>query len=1262
MKRSIHSVGRANGKAGRREGGKAGKMGIVRPGAAGLEVCLALVVLVALACGGPAHPRTPTIEELRARAAAAPNDAAAQYALAEAELLLSDGDASRAEAQIRRALALAPDDLRLHYLSAVEREHHGHPSAALDGYAEVIRRAKESADPLAPALAEVAAAELESLDDGAPRFGARVGELARVHASPGRIGPGARSTLGDLLMDIAYRQGELARVNALTEAQRCVTEWRVAGPFGPRALLGFDRALAPENDETLAAHYDYGPGRGDRETRTVRTRGCTANLGNGPVGGAGTTYAEATVEVPEGGPWLLRVETPNSAAISIDGREVARLDRRVEALGSVSFHPVELTAGSHRLRVKIASRHPSPALAVSLSRDAPPGEVEGESLVAEHARVTLAMSRGDVVTARERLRPRLVREGSSVFLAMGAAASLNDPQRSTEVRHDEARRLLEWSADRDAEAWYPRLTLAQLDANQGRDQAAIEALTGASARWPELVIFPLQLVDLLEDRGWHAQADAAIAAAREALPDACRPLRASLVQARRRSRADEEMAHARALVECDARSDALVSTYIRRREWDPAVAELTRLAALEPEEAPVSVLSARLGLAQGRGDDAEVASLLRQLQSRMPQSESPILMEVDRILAGGQRPAAIGRLGEQLAAEPSSTLGMRRVQRAIGGDDPLAAYRRDGAEVIRALEASDRTYNAPMLLVLDYTVYRVFEDGSMLELTHNIFRLQTQEAVDAMGELAVPEEAHMLTLQTVKQDGRRLEPDEIAGKDTISFPSLSPGDYIEFEYVRPHPAPAGYPGGFLGDRFYFRNFETPFDVSELTVVTPRDVELVVDPRGEAPETELRVEGDVRVYRWGVTESRPLVQEPGSVTSREFFPSIAWGHGASWAMYVESLRDVLADRDPRDPAAERVVQRILGSEAERATLEQRARRIYRWVLENIDDDPNGAFGIAPAMLAARSGHRTRVLRYLLELAGLEADLVLARSFAADATRSELPDDDTYQNLLVRVSGGPEPIWLYTGQRGAPFGYVPPVLGGMDALVLNEAAERVEVAPRPLEADLHTVEVDVELNASGGAQVRVVETFRGSGAVGWREQLEQIPEADLERRFESAYVASLLGGGTLSRLAISGREDAEQPLVLRYEVQMESLARRARGGWVIPAIFPAHLGGQFAPVASRSRTQLIAGGLALDVSIRIATPEGSAIASAPADVTLEALGARATMESVREDGRLTLRRTFRVPRMRVPPTDYPELARFCRAADEAESAEVAVRAAR
>lgn len=1216
---------------------------------------LLLTALLALACGGPSHPRPPTIDELRARAEEAPNDPRAQYALAEAELLLEGADPARAQAQIRRAMALVPDDLRLHYLAAVEREHHGHPSDALEGFLEVLRRAAGTRDPLAAALAEIAAAELESLDDAAPSFAERVDAgLSEILAS---LPPGAQSTAADLLIDIAYRRGDLERVRALTQAQRCITEWRVAGPFGPRHLLDFDRELAPEADEELAERYDYGPGRGERETRRVNARGCAVHLGNGPVGGPGTTYAEGNVEVPESGRWLLRVETPNAAEIEVDGRSIAKLDRRREPLGRVSVHPLELTAGTHRVRVKIATRHPNPVLAVRLLRGEVPNEVPGESLAAEHARIQLALSRGAIVEARERIDRRLVREGSPVFLSLGAAIALLDPQRSSEVRHDEARRLIDWAAKRDPNAWYPRLTAARLEANEGRDLSAIEMLRRISSQWPELVAAPLELVELLERRGWHDQVEEAIAAAKEVLPDACRPKRAALNQARRRNRATEEMEEARALVACDARSDALLTTHLRRREWEPALSELSRLAALEPDDSPVSVLTARLNAAQNRGDDEEVRRLIAQLHERMPQSEGPILMEVDRLLASGDAQAARRRLDAAFRAEPSSTLELRRVMDAIGGESPLERFRQDGAEVIRALEASGRTYEEPLVLVLDYTAYRVFEDGSALELTHNIFRLQSQEAVDALGELAVPDGARMLTLQTVKEDGRRLEPDEIAGKDTISFPSLAPGDFIEFEYVRPHPAPVGYPGGFVGDRFYFRSYETPFDRSELVVVTPRDLELIVDPRGEAPRAEERIEGDVRIHRWRVEESRPFVQEPGSIPAREFFPSIAWGHGASWAMYVESLRDVLADRDPRDPAALRLVRRILGEEPERASAEQRAARLYRWVLANIEDTDE-VFGMAPAMLAARTGNRARILRYLLELAGLDAELALVRSFSSDATRSELPDDSTYQNLLVRVDVG-EPIWLYTGMRGAPFGYVPPVLAGMDALVLNEAAELTEVAPRELEADLHTVEADVQLEHDGSARVSVIETFHGAGAVAWREQLDEIPPADLEQRFESAYVASLLGGGRLLRLAVSGRENPEQPLVLQYEVALDPFAQRARGAWVVPSIYPARLGTQYAPVASRSIPQLIPAGLALDVVVRVRAPEGGAVVGGPEDVTLETLGAEASVESELQDGVIVVRRRYRVPRMRIAPSDYPELAGFARASDSAESAEITVR---
>jgi tetratricopeptide (TPR) repeat protein len=1223
-------------------------------------------------CTGTARPTTPTIEDLRRRAAERPDDPIAQRALAEGELLLPGGDAGAAHAAIQRALSQAPDDVGLRYLHAVERELHGHAADALEAYLELARRAEASDDPLAPTLAEIAVAELEDLDDTAPGFTRRVEEaLAPLQGSP-RLSDGARAKVTRMLVELAYRRGDVERVRALTAAQRCITEWRVAGPFGPRAWLDFDRELPPDRDATLGDRYDYGPGRGPRDTRTVRARGCAALLGGGPVGGPGITFAESTLELPEAGRWVLRLETPNTVALSIDGQEVARVDRRVEPLGFVTYHPVELAAGAHRVRVEVASQHPNPVVVLSASRTAGPpgGEVEGEGLVAALARVQRAMARGDVVAARELLEPHVGERGSPVFLVAAGAAALNDPLRGSQVRHDAARRLLGWASARDPRAWYPFLALAQLEAAQGRDLEAIQALRVARERWPELVIFPLQLLDLLERRGFTAQADEQIVQAREVAPDACRPRRAALQQARRLSRAAAELEHAEALVACDARSDARLTTLLRRRDWDGARAELARLASLEPEESPVAVLSARLGLAVARGDETEVAEVIARLRERMPQSTGPVLLEVDRALARGDAQAARSGLRAALTTETQAMASLFRVHRALGGDSPIEPYRRDGAEVIRAFEASGRRYDEPMVLVLDYTIHRVFPDGSMLELTHNIYRLQTQEAVDDMGELEVPDGAHMLTLHTIKQDGRRLEPDEIAGKDTLSFPSLAPGDYIEFEYVRPRSAPAGYPGGFIGDRFFFQSFETPYDLSELVVVVPRDAPLAIDPRGPAPRTQESVEehgGEaLRVYRWTARESRPLEREPGSVAIREYLPSIYWGRGATWDLYIESLRDVLADRDMHDPAAARQVRAILGPEAERATPEQRAERIYRWVLENVEDSDD-VVGLAPAMLAARSGSRPRVLRYLLGLAGLEADLVLVRSYAADSTVSELPDDDTYANLLVRVRGSQGFLWLYAGQRGAPFGYVPPVLAGMDGLVIasgvrrgdDRVAERVTVAERSLDDDLRTVEVDVELGRDGNARVSVVETMRGATAVLWREQLEGIPEAELRSRFESAYVARLIPGARLRRLTIAGRENPAQPLVFRYEAEVESLARPSRGGWVVPPIYPAMLGPQYAPVASRTTTQLLATGLALDIAVRIRVPEGAALTSVPEEASFEALGASATLRVERSDDAVSVERRFRLPRMRIEPARYGELARFCRSADEAEASEIRIR---
>jgi hypothetical protein len=482
---------------------------------------------------------------------------------------------------------------------------------------------------------------------------------------------------------------------------------------------------------------------------------------------------------------------------------------------------------------------------------------------------------------------------------------------------------------------------------------------------------------------------------------------------------------------------------------------------------------------------------------------------------------------------------------------------------------------------------------------------------------------------------------------------------VEFEYLRTESPPQAYRGGVTGERFYFRNYETPFESSSLTLVAPREMEIVVDPRGAAPRTETTDDGDLRVYRWAVHQSEPFVREPSTVSPTEFFPSVLWGYHASWSDYVESLRDVLVDREVRDPAAVRLVHEIAAPDGA-TTAEQRAQRLYDWVMTEADEQSGALFEQAAPMIAARTGSRARMLLYLLHLAGIEADLALVRDFSADATDSPVPEDERYGSLLVRMAGTDGPIWIATGQRGAPFGTLPPNLRGMDALVLNAAAERATVTMPPIESDLRTVDVDATIDADGNARFDVQETFRGAGAAMWRTQLESIADANLERVFDEGYVSRILPGAHMTSLRITGREETDQPFVLHYAFDVEDIGHVSGGRRLLPPLIPTQLTNAFARLAGRSTVQVVSPSLALDVSIRVHLPEGTEVSALPdREAEMGAPhGATALYTASRSDDGFVIERHVRIPRMRVAPGEYAAFAGFCREADELEARPIGI----
>ena len=1237
----------------------------------GLVFILSLALALS-ACAARTNMAPEGIDALRRRAAASPADADAQAELALAELFDAHGEPANVGAQLERALVLDAKNPRLLLARGVHHDVHGAPGRALDDYLRALELASSSPDRLAPQLQELAMIGLSGLD------GSTVGYVSKVRAaleasekraaSGGGLAVPARYLAVSALIDFAYRRGERDVAQGLATKLGCVTAMRAAGPFGPRELLGFDQQHAVRPGQAWQERYDLGPGRGVQPTRELGARGCGINLGGGAVAEGGTTYARAELTLSKAGSYLLRLQTASTVELFVDAKSVGRFDSRRALLPDVSFLPLELAAGKHELLLKLTTRHPNPAIGLALlPRTA--GDVAAIKLPGDersynferYLRAALALARGDVLPARAALSDvDPDKPASPLRRLQRASLLLSDPLLPSDMREDESRRQLLAAQKRDVELWGPPLQLASMMAGNGRAIEAIGALRKAYAHWPDVAGVGLALSGMLREQGWTAEADSVLAQVHERLPDACGVLSSLLESLRDRQREEQAAKVVEQVMTCEAQSNARYSLLLRQRRWEDAQRELERLQALEPPQARYAWLLARLELAKNRGDDAAIDQTIAELAERYPRSSTGALEAIDRAAGRGDLPGALALAHAALQREPASMSELYRLVPVLGGQHLLASFRRDGPAQIARYEASKRAYDGPQVLVFDYMAVRVLPDMSSVSLVHTIEKAQSDEAVEDLAEVQLPEGAQLLTLRVIKADGRKLEADAIAGKDTVSLPSVSVGDYVESEYLLYQEPPEGFPGGYAGDRFYFKSFEIPFDHSEIAIVLPKDLRAEIDPRGAAPRAEEKIEGDVRVWRFAVEQSAALKTEPGAVSVREYLPSIRVGAAATYPKLIESIREALIDRDIRDPDVEALARKIAGGDDAKNPY-ARAQRLYDWVLQNIEESED-LFSQAAVMLRARSGNRARVLHYLYGLTGIRSQLVLARNSNADNTPSTMADGDTYSHLLVTVKQGKQETWLFTSERYAPFAYLPAQLRGQPALRLDAAATPATTpAVRPGD-ELRQLVFEIALAPDGSAKVAATETVTGAGAVSWRSNLESVPEAELEHRFEEEYVARLMPGARLTTLEIDGLERRDRAVVLKYGFELGALGRKIGERWALPAMLEAELSNNYAQLAQRTTIENIGSPLELDVIVHIKLPKGAGRPALPPPVRLQAaIDGRPSfaMNSRMQDDVVVVERSLRVPRMRVRPEQYPTFASFCQAVDAAEAKELLVR---
>ena len=926
-----------------------------------------------------------------------------------------------------------------------------------------------------------------------------------------------------------------------------------------------------------------------------------------------------------------------------------------------SAFAVELAAGKHTVELRVGVQGPSAELALLAIPASPPTALprpeRAGAAMNELAGALAANLVGDADGALRQVDRLLARPRFALGLAAAARLSEMDFTRPVDVMRDKARSLWRQALavdERLARVW---LDLSGLEMQNDRPrEAAANAERGrdlASSWWPA----QLGLATALRAQGLERQADAALhagVALVEAGNGGCSMLERALY--RKQDRDDIVAADrlAQTLERCDAQRGAPRAWARERGDLDGWLASLLR--ALPTSGEPLWLRSEIADAHLARGELARAEEGLAELVTLAPRDTRALIRLADIQTARGRGDEARATLADALRRFPARP-ELRPPARLAGLPLPSDDFRVDGEQVVREFLASGRSYRAPAVVVLDRAVERAFPDGARLMLTHSITQVLSKDALEHVGEIHVPQGAEVLALRTRKADGTLREAEEIAGKPSISAPNLGVGDFVETETLEFKEPREPFAPGFVGERFYFQSFDAPLDRSEYVFVAPASMRLEVNRRGTPPPaSESSGPDGTRVLTF-VARARPQVfAERAAVPAVEWMPSVRVSSGprlAPWSRYVAER----FARVPRgSPEIRALAARIAGQAGgEGARLPE---AIVAWVQEHIEPEADYTEP-ATATLAHDRGNRAGLIVALARSLGVPADLVLARSrFAVDAEAPiEAAQLDDFREVLVRFPRPSGDCFVDPQLRRAPFGFLHAGLAGTKAVVVGTTQV---IKTRSEVEDGRKVTLRARLAADGSAEAAVTEELSGWPSVEWTELLERAGKdrQKLRQGFEQQWLGTQFPGAELDTLVV---EPSAAGTRVRYTFKAQHLADRQDGVLRLrPSFFRAQPGRRFATEPERKTTLVIGYDIPLDLDAEIVLPAGAKVLDVGQGGAVAAGPAR-FLEERRLDGHtLRLRRSSRLPLMRVAPADYQRVAALLRAVDPMEQAEIRIAA--
>lgn len=1188
----------------------------------GLHLSILTVVFVVATISGCATQRS-ALDPDALRRGAARGDSEAQRALAEA---IAGGRISGA-ALLEAAAALeglrAPPDRAL---SALVDEALGRQELALESWRGLL------AAPATPAwLAHLAAIRVLALVDSVA-LGPPDAAAAR-HALERPDGPDP--AVADVAEAIGARVSDPALVARAGERRGWIARYARTGRVAPWPAL----TAAAEAPATALLDAAREGGRGLEVEGLETPDGTIAFAEEGPG-----LYAAAVPIVASRKPLLLELVGEPAVSVFDRGQRIAVIDR----LGSLAPGRVllELVAGPERdLELQVSSRAAAPTLRAAV-RPAAPGALESPppSLVGRVAELDAALFDGDAVRAAA-AAAALDSDARGVAVSSLVRQEFVDPTRPSALSSSRARRLLEAACAALADHAAARASLAAVLASAGEE---VEARALAEAL-PSSPLREQRLLALEQERGATQSAAARAEAAFERAPTSCRLLEAVLDLRWDRLRHGGARLPAK-LPHCPALAPRLATLELER--GDPSAARARLDAALAsaspgPERARIQV--ARSELAWRAGDGGAAARIARAgLEERAGAEELLLQLRRDAVV-GGLTPLA-DEAAAALRSAPNISPDLRRPWLDPAGD--LGLPLPDGLALALAAHRGGVWADAPVEVLLSERHVRILPDGTVVEREYLLFRIIEEGAADRWGEVGLPEGAEILTARTWKPtpDGglQPIEPEDLAETGAVSLTALEPGAFGEVAWVTVSAPPASRSAaGRIAD-FAFESHDASVRVARLIVRADPALALRFDASPGVPPPE---KPDAGTLIFAMTDRERVIAEPLDPRPDRRVASVAIG----WGDDLRDLRLARADRartllTPTPPLAE-LAREALSSAGDGASAEDRLRALYALTLDTIQGGEGGVWQQSASWIAtSRAGERAVLLTALCREAELDCELALARPKSRGAVdeKAKLADADDWVYPLVRGRVAGEEIWLDPSDPFVPFGYIPPLVQGVEVMVLTASASELARTPAlPTEGGQHRIDVVLQLAADGAFTVRGDERLTGLYAMGWRHVLaDLLPEA--RERGLAGVVRQSFPGVSVDRVDTSELRTRGVPLGLSWTARGALSERQS----LTMGLSPEGLAAATVKLPERKTPLFIPRASDLHVSVSVVMPPGMTVRDPPRTLAIDGplVSYRRTVRV--EGARLLIAKELRLDLGTVAPAEYPAWVAAVRALDRAD----------